>query len=125
MNVGRHPQVAFNFISPDRFDFGGVPSFTPFVRHLEPGESPSPPSISGFRFGTSHKSCGFVLDADDPRLIGEWGVMFSELSLQVKTGLEVGFSGLSWLFSGSWSCETAEVAATTYLNPLGVVLKLE
>lgn len=125
MNIGRQPQVSFNFISPTRFELGAISSLSPPIDHIGPGESPSPPSVSGLRFGTAHRSCGFVLDSRDPKLVGEWGILFTELALQVKVGLELGVSGLAWLFSGSWSNQTSEISATTYLNPLGVVLKLE
>ncbi|KAF8662369.1 hypothetical protein AX16_001174 [Volvariella volvacea WC 439] len=125
LNLARHPQVSFNFISPVRFDIGGLSSYSPPVDHIEPGDSPSLPPVSGLRSGTTHRSCGFVLDGRDPKLMAEWGVLFNELAVQAKVGLELGISGLSWVFSGAWSNQNGEISATTYLNALGVVLKLE
>lgn len=124
VNISQRPTLALNFVSPDRFDFG-IPSFSPLVDHFEPGDSPKAPSVSGLRTGTSQKTCGFVLDARDPKIVGDWTIAFPELSFQLKTGLELGILGLSWVFSGSWVSKTSEVSATTYLNRLGVVLKLE
>ncbi|KAF8633059.1 hypothetical protein AX15_001536 [Amanita polypyramis BW_CC] len=120
LHIAQQPQLAFNVVFPSPFSSGmsyGIHENAP------PGSLP--PSISGLAYGAFHRSVGLVFNSILPKFVGEAGVTFSELSLQLKIGFELGLEGLSWVFNGSWSNESAEIAAATILNPMGVVLKLD
>ncbi|PFH47088.1 hypothetical protein AMATHDRAFT_77369 [Amanita thiersii Skay4041] len=121
LHAGRHPQIAFNILLPSPFNFG--PSDT-FARENAPPGS-VPPSISGLSYATVHKSLGFSFTSIFPKLMGEAGITLTELSLQIKTGFELGLEGLTLLFTGSWSNDSVEISASTIMNPMGVVLKLD
>ncbi|KAF8634816.1 hypothetical protein AX17_004068 [Amanita inopinata Kibby_2008] len=121
LHVGQQPQLAFNVIFPSPFSFG---TSDPLVRESAPPGS-VPPSISGFAYGSIHKSLGIVFTSILPKIVGETGITLAELSLQLKLGFELGLEGLSWLLTGSWSNESAEISATAILNPVGVVLKVD
>ena len=122
IHTAQHPQLAFNLVLPSPFSIGNS-SDASAREHAPPGSVP--PSISGFGYGAIHKSIGIVFNSILPKIVGETGVTLAELSFQLKVGFELGLEGISWLFTGSWSNESAEVTATTILNPMGVVLKLE
>lgn len=64
-------------------------------------------------------------DAGGPKLLGEIGVTFSELALQIRLGLESGLLGFAWVFGGSWQNEVNAIAAMLVLNMNGVILRLE
>jgi hypothetical protein len=57
--------------------------------------------------------------------IGEWGVTFSELALQVKLGLEFGLIGLGWMLTGTWEGKTSKVSACVGLAFDGLFMRLE
>ncbi|KAF8886549.1 hypothetical protein BD779DRAFT_617777 [Infundibulicybe gibba] len=116
--IGRQPHVSFNIISPTPFSFYTSPP-------ADDVDHSNAPSISGLKVGATHKSVGFMLDFNDPKVVGEWGVTFTELALQMKVGLELGVTGLSWVVSGSWARESTELNVSAFINSLGVVLKLE
>jgi hypothetical protein len=112
IDLGSYPQVAVSIVSQNPVTLLNRPddayvSLLPLARTV---------------FSWSH---GFVLNSYDPKLVGQWGLAFTELSLQCKLGLECGLNGLAWLFSGSWVAKDLSVAATIRLNHAGVVLTLE
>ncbi|KIL63513.1 hypothetical protein M378DRAFT_25009 [Amanita muscaria Koide BX008] len=119
IHAAQHPQLAFNVLLPSPF------SLAAFSDGERPPPGSVPPSVSGLAYGAIHKSFGIVFNSVLPKLVGETGVTFTELSLQLKIGFELGLEGLTWLFTGSWSNESSEITATTMLNPVGVVLKLD
>ena len=117
LHIGKQPHIAIDFLFPTIFG----------LRSLEsppPGNS-IPPSTSGLNIGTTHKSFGLRFESIVPKLVGEWGVTFSELALQLKLGVEFGLSGIQYLFSGSWSNGVTQISASTHLNPMGIVMELE
>ncbi|KAJ6631122.1 hypothetical protein B0H10DRAFT_1938666 [Mycena sp. CBHHK59/15] len=83
-------------------------------------------SVSATSWKNSTWSFGFILNSFNPKLVGEWGLRFTELPLQCKLGLECGLDGLAWLFSGAWKWDDAgALQATIRLNYKGVVLIIE
>ena len=118
LHVAQQPQLAFNVVFP-------LPFHRSYGIHENAPPGSMPPSVSGLAYGAFHRSVGIVFNSILPKFVGEAGVTFSELSLQLKIGLELGLEGISWLFSGSWSNELVEISAATVLNPMGVVLKLD
>jgi hypothetical protein len=75
--------------------------------------------------GTTHKSFGLTFESIVPSLVGEWGVTFSELALQLKLAVECGLTGIEYICSGSWSNNITQISASTHLNPRGVIVQLE
>jgi hypothetical protein len=117
LRIGSRPHVSLNFLFPTIFGLRSLES-------CPPGSS-IPPSSSGLNIGTTHKSFGLTFESVLPKLVGEWGVTFSELALQLKLGLECGFSGIQYVCSGSWSNDTTQISASTVLSPMGIVVQLE
>ena len=115
--VGKQPHLSLTFLFPTLFG----------LRSLEspPPVNAIPPSSSGLNVGTTHKSFGLTFKSIVPKLVGEWGVTFSELSLQLKLAVEFGLSGFHYLCSGSWSNGVTQISATTHLGTMGVLVELE
>lgn len=120
LHISQQPQLGFNVILSSPFRSG---TSSTGEENGPPGSLP--PSVSGLAYGVFHKSIGIMFYSFLPKLVGEAGIIFAELALQLKVGFELGLGGLSWLFTGSWSNESAEITATTVLNSMGVILKLD
>jgi len=115
--VGKQPRISINFLFPTIFGLRSLDS-------PPPGNS-VPPSYSGLGIGTTHKSFGLTFESIVPKLVGEWGVTFSELALRLKVGAVLGFSGIQYLCSGSWSNHTTEIITSAHFDPTGILLQLE
>ncbi|KAK0192274.1 hypothetical protein F5146DRAFT_999491 [Armillaria mellea] len=87
--------------------------------------TPILPSVSGLKSIFSFWTYGVSLNPREPKVTGQWGIAFSELAIEIKAGLQFGLDGLSWLFSGGWTGDTASVKASLSLGFLGVGLDLE
>ncbi|KAK0204055.1 hypothetical protein DFS33DRAFT_856755 [Desarmillaria ectypa] len=87
--------------------------------------TPISPSVSGLESTFSFWTYGVSLNPREPKVIGQWGIAFSELAFEIKAGLQFGLDGLSWLFSGGWTGDTASVKASLSLGFLGVGLELD
>ncbi|KAF7350430.1 J domain-containing protein [Mycena venus] len=112
IDLGPHPQVGVTIVSQDPLD----------MLNKRPDHYMSLLPLARTVLWWSH---GFVLNSYDPKLVGEWGLTLSELSLRCKIGIECGLYGLAWLFSGSWTTESGSVAATIRLSHSGVGLKID
>ncbi|PBK94651.1 DnaJ-domain-containing protein [Armillaria gallica] len=87
--------------------------------------TPILPSVSGLKSIFSFWTYGVSLNPREPKVTGQWGIAFSELAFEIKAGLQFGLDGLSWLFSGGWTGDTASVKASLSLGFLGVGLDLD
>lgn len=128
LRTGPTPHVTFNILSPTPFDFNSTSSSEiclPISTAHGDSLSLRPGSRSGFCTGTRYWSYGLHCDAGGPKLLGEIGVTFSELALQIRLGLESGLLGFAWVFGGSWQNEVNAIAAMLVLNMNGVILRLE
>ena len=117
LHIGKQPRLSLNFLCPTIFGLRSLDS--------PPPGNTIPPSTSGLSIGTTHKSFGLTFESIVPKLVGEWGVTFSELALQLKLAVEYGFNGFHYICSGSWSNDNTLISASTHLNPMGVVVQLE
>lgn len=117
LHIGRQPHLSINLLCPTIFGLRSLDS--------PPPGNEIPPSTSGLSIGTTHKSFGLAFETIVPKLVGEWGVTFSELALQLKLAVEYGFNGIHYICSGSWSNDNTQINASTHLNPMGVVVQLE
>ncbi|KAK0232380.1 hypothetical protein EDD85DRAFT_911241 [Armillaria nabsnona] len=150
--TGRVPPVTFSFSrilsAKHRWKgdlschFGLLPQLSVFVTASSPlaltsDASDSPwedhdtlstpilPSVSGLKSIFSFWTYGVSLNPREPKVTGQWGIAFSELAFEIKAGLQFGLDGLSWLFSGGWTGDTASVKASLSLGFLGVGLDLD
>ncbi|KAJ7770504.1 hypothetical protein B0H16DRAFT_1306809 [Mycena metata] len=108
IDLGRHPQVSIDLFQEPllhKADYNYILRFP----------------VARTRFSWSY---GFVLNDFDPKLIGEWGLVLTKLSLRLKLHLECGVDGLAWLFSGSWENDDTSVVASLRLSQGGVGLKI-
>ncbi|KAF8345363.1 hypothetical protein F5887DRAFT_1158884 [Amanita rubescens] len=119
LHIAREPQLAFDVLFPSPFgvDTSSIAG--------ENGPGSKPPSISGFARGKFLRSIGIAFDTFLPKFVAGMGVVLTELALEVKFTFELGFEGLSLVFSGSWSNDSAEITAQTVLTPMAVFLQLE
>ncbi|KAK7046650.1 J domain-containing protein [Favolaschia claudopus] len=112
IDLGLYPQVAVNIISQ--------PSSTLLNQQRDPYIASLP--LTPAALSWSH---GVILNSYDPRLVGEWALTLTELSVRCKLGLEWGFEGLAWFFSGSWKTDDFNLKAMVRLSQNGVVLKID
>ncbi|KAJ7207084.1 hypothetical protein GGX14DRAFT_366794, partial [Mycena pura] len=113
IELGQHPQVAISFVSQDPMEAELNKPHDAYVSLLPLGHTVC---------ASSH---GFVLNSFDPKLFGEWGVTFTQLSVQCKLGLECGINGLAWLLSGAWITNHASLAGTVRLSHRGVIFTID
>ncbi|KAH9926752.1 uncharacterized protein B0H18DRAFT_1005428 [Fomitopsis serialis] len=55
----------------------------------------------------------------------EWGVVLAEIGLRVKTGMQLGMTGLSWSFGGEWRKAGNSIGSSVACNLGGVTFKLD
>lgn len=119
LHVGQQPHLKLELTSPTIFGMGSIDSAQ---MQVDPSK---PPSTSGMKFGTTHKTFGLQFESIIPKLFGEWGITFTELALRFKVGFEYGFAGFNWVFTGSWSSQTTELSVVTHFSGMGIVSELE
>ncbi|KAF9459760.1 hypothetical protein BDZ94DRAFT_1224306 [Collybia nuda] len=119
LHVGQQPHLKLELTSPTIFGTGSIDG--PQIQ-VDPS---NPPSTSGMKFGTTHRTFGIQFESIVPKLFGEWGITFAELSLRFKAGFEYGFAGFNWVLTGSWSNQTTELSLVTHLSGMGIVTELD
>jgi hypothetical protein len=121
---GSEPSLSISILSPSPFDLSerpAPPSASNTGTHPHTLGSPS-----GLSTGSTYSSYGVVLAGLNTGLNAEWGLTFSEISVQLKLGLEyLLISGLGISFTGAWSRGRNEIATSVDLSQLGVALKIE
>jgi DnaJ family protein C protein 11 len=116
------PHVTIHVVSPTSF---GLTSELCDTSDEIPDMVSRPGSVSGFGVGERYVSYGLTLTGGNTTVRTEWGVTFAELALQVKLALELGFAGLAWMLTGTWTSKTSQVSASVGLAFEGVFLRLE
>jgi DnaJ homolog subfamily C member 11 len=119
VHTGPELYVTFNIVSPTAFNF------TTNGRQNRPPPSERLGSASGFAIGTQSWTYGATLGGLGSCLKTSVAYTFEELALQVKLGIEWGFTGLAMMLTGAWQHESTEIAASVGLNAQGVLMNLE
>lgn len=110
-SAGRRPYLTLRLTSPLVSGMGLI-------------DRPNPPSISGTKVRSVNRALGVTFEGVIPKLFGEWAITFSELALQFKVGLEYGFTGVNWVFTGSWSNQTTTVSVENHFTSMSIITKL-
>jgi len=119
VHTGPELYVTFNIVSPTAFNF------TTNGRQNRPPPSERLGSASGFAIGTQSWTYGATLGGLGSCLKTSVAYTFEELALQVKLGIEWGFTGLAMMLTGAWQHESTEIAASVGLNAQGVLMNLD
>jgi DnaJ family protein C protein 11 len=123
-STGPNPSLVLSLVSPSMFDFS-LDAYSPSSDDGARVDEPKPVSYSGFGAGTFYKSYSLVLAGISTGLKAEWGLIFTELAVQVKLALEYGLlSGLGGAATASWTHGKSEIATSVGLNQLGVMLRV-
>ncbi|KAI0065244.1 DnaJ-domain-containing protein [Artomyces pyxidatus] len=120
LHTGTETYFSANIVSPTAFDtadqsFDQRPTNGPWSRLG---------SVSGLGQGVRHLTYGFTLAGVASSVRAQWGVVLSELALDVSLGLQYGFTGLSYVLTGAWGDQQSGVTATVAVNAAGVDLRL-
>lgn len=117
------PAVALILSSARIFDqtpeAGVPPAF------LGGGPSLRPPSQSGIAVGSTYWEVQFSLASLLSSINAEWGIVLAEIGMRLKTGVQLGLSGLSWSFGGEWRRDGNAIGSSVVCNLEGVVFRLE
>ena len=117
------PAVAVVLSSAHIFDHtpeAGVPP-----AFLGSGPPLRPPSQSGIAVGSTYWEIQFSLASLLSGINAEWGIVLAEIGMRLKTGVQLGLSGLSWSFGGEWRRGGNAVGSSVACNLEGVVFRLE
>ena len=117
------PAVAVVLSSAHIFDHtpeAGVPP-----AFLGSGPPLRPPSQSGIAVGSTYWEVQFSLASLLSGINAEWGIVLAEIGMRLKTGVQLGLSGLSWSFGGEWRRGENAVGSSVACNLEGVVFRLE
>ncbi|KZT70464.1 DnaJ-domain-containing protein [Daedalea quercina L-15889] len=117
------PAVAIVLSSAHLFDHtpeAGVPP-----AFLGGGPLVRPPSKSGLAMGSTYWEVQFSLASLLSGFNVEWGVVLAEIGLRLKTGLQLGLSGLNWTFGGEWRRGDSAIGSSVACNIEGVIFRLD
>jgi len=84
-----------------------------------------PGSVSGFGVGLQAWSYGFRLSGLLSCIKTEWTIWFFELSLALKASLEVGFRGLTYLVTATWTGTNAAISTGFGVSTEGLIMRFE
>lgn len=102
-----------------------IASPTPFGKHDHESEPIRTGSATGFGTGIYQRSFGVTIAGLASGAKVEWGVVFGELAVQAKVGLQLGLTGLQWVLSGVWGDDQGGVTVAVALGANGVLLMAE
>jgi len=119
------PSLSVNAVVPKNFDY------TPKANSEEdPSEGdPSTSLLSGYALvkGTSFYSLGVSLSGLMSGIRSEFGIVFSRLAVDLRTGGTLGVLGLTYWISGAWNSSDQRTGVEANINssPGGVALTIE
>ncbi|KAG1731597.1 uncharacterized protein EDB91DRAFT_711776 [Suillus paluster] len=115
----------FDIHSPQPFDFSSPENSVLHAERMNAEFTNKPGSASGFGVGLRTWSYGFQLSGVNSCIKTEWSIWFFELSLRLKAGIEIGFRGLAYLVTATWTSANTAISTSFGVSTGGLIIRLE
>jgi len=111
--------------SPQPFDFSSPEDYVHYTDRIDTDFTNRPGSVNGLGVGLQAWSYGLQLSGLHSCIKTEWTIWFFELSLSLKAGLEIGFRGLAYLLTATWTGTSAAISTSFGVSTEGLIMRFE